>query len=144
MRLILKSKLSIKKFDFCFTRTRLAFEAKCIGSFSWNFPKLCPQDSKGVLEKKSDKDFKKISPICGSLSSKSQSTKVWAILSWNYNQRRPFFLSNWCGNLTSNFDTLYKAVWYACLYVLKRHWHTFSIEILFIPIHTYVRQSSGY
>ena len=66
---------------------------------------------------KLNKDFKKVGPICGNLSYKSQLTKVWAVLSWNLPKKLPkegpywhFFLSNWCGNLTSNLNTLYKAV----------------------------------
>ena len=46
---------------------------------------------KVVLKKKSGKDFKKVGPICGYLSFKSQLTKVCAVLSWNYRQRRQFF-----------------------------------------------------
>ena len=40
-------------------------------------------DLKAVLKRKSAKDFKKVSPICGNLSYKSQLMKVWAVLSWN-------------------------------------------------------------
>ena len=53
-------------------------------------------DLKVVLKRKSDKDFKKVGPICGYLSFKSQLTKVCAVLSWNYPQRRPLLTIFFC------------------------------------------------
>ena len=53
-----------------------------------------------VLKRKSDKDFKKVGPICGNLYYKSQLTKVWVVLSCGeFNSKLPkpidnFFLSN--------------------------------------------------
>ena len=62
----------------------------------WNSPKnfVCKIQNSGqitqpsihlkvVLKRKFDKDFKKVGPICGNLSFKSQLMKVWAVLSWN-------------------------------------------------------------
>ena len=39
-------------------------------------------DLKVVLKRKLDKDFKKVGPICGNLSFKSQLMKVWEVLSF--------------------------------------------------------------
>ena len=70
-----------------------------------------------VLRRKLAKDFKKIGLICGNLSFKSQLLKVWEVLSFlgKFQLKKPqtfwhFFLSNWCENLKSNIDILYKAV----------------------------------
>ena len=116
---------------------------KCIFCVFRSFLSLCRPASQPY-----DKDFKKVGPICGNLSYKSQLTKVWAAVSWNWPKNfvckiqnpgqitRPTiylkmvlkrklgkdfkkvglicgnlsFMSNWCGNLKSNFYTLYKAV----------------------------------
>ena len=48
-----------------------------IGLKTWKFWKL-------------NKNFKKVGPICGNLSYKSQLTKVWAVLSWNLPKKTSF------------------------------------------------------
>ena len=76
-------------------------------------------DMIAVLKGKSDKDFEKVVSIWDSPSYNSQCLLFWR----NFTPKMQFFfictnffLSNWCGNLKSNIEMFYKAVWFVAMF----------------------------
>ena len=73
--------LNLRKFEQFWVEIWLKnFVCKIQNSGQITHPSI---DLKVVLKRKLAKDFKKVGPICGNLSYKSQLIRVWAVLGWN-------------------------------------------------------------